>query len=80
LSAAFGHVGDPWHPEMQEIIADAFKRIRAAGKAVGILTLDEELARKHVAMGATFIALGTDTNLLVKGTSSLVAKFKGASA
>lgn len=77
LSAAFGHVGDPWHPEMQEIIADAFKRIQAAGKAVGILTLDEELARKHIAMGATFIALGTDTNLLVKSTSGLVAKFKG---
>ncbi|HTH80009.1 MAG TPA: HpcH/HpaI aldolase/citrate lyase family protein [Ramlibacter sp.] len=80
LSAAFGHVGDPWHPEMQEIIADAFKRIQAAGKAVGILTLDEELARKHVAMGATFIALGTDSNLLVKGTSALVAKFKKAAA
>jgi 4-hydroxy-2-oxoheptanedioate aldolase len=78
LSAAFGHVGDPWHPEMQEIIADAFQRIQKAGKAVGILTLDETLARKHVAMGATFIALGTDSNLMVKATSGLAAKFKGA--
>jgi 4-hydroxy-2-oxoheptanedioate aldolase len=78
LSAAFGHVGDPWHPEMQEIIADAFRRIQAAGKAVGILTLDETLARKHVEMGATFIAVGTDSNLMVKATSALCAKFKGA--
>jgi 4-hydroxy-2-oxoheptanedioate aldolase len=78
LSAAFGHVGDPWHPEMQELIADAFRRIQAAGKAVGILTLDETLARKHVEMGATFIALATDTNLLVKATSGLAARFKGA--
>jgi 2-keto-3-deoxy-L-rhamnonate aldolase RhmA len=31
-------------------------------------------------MGATFIALGTDSNLLVKGTSALVAKFKKAAA
>ena len=77
LSAAFGHVGDPWHPEMQEIIADAFRRIQAAGKAIGILTLDETLARQHVEMGATFIALATDTNLLVKATSGLAARFKG---
>lgn len=78
LSAAFGHVGDPWHPEMQEIIADAFRRIQAAGKAVGILTLDETLARKHVEMGATFIALGTDSNLMLKSSTALAAKFKGA--
>ena len=77
LSAAFGHVGDPWHPEMQDIIADAFKRIQAAGKAVGILTLDETLARKHVEMGATFIALGTDSNLMLKASTALAAKFKG---
>jgi 4-hydroxy-2-oxoheptanedioate aldolase len=80
LSAAFGHVGDPWHPEMQEIIADAFRRIRQAGKAVGILTLDEALARQHVEMGAAFIALGTDSNLMVKATSGLAARFKGAPA
>ena len=80
LSAAFGHVGDPWHPEMQDLIADAFRRIQAAGKAVGILTLDEALARQHVEMGATFIALGTDTNLLVKSTSGLLAKFKDTTA
>jgi 4-hydroxy-2-oxoheptanedioate aldolase len=78
LSAAFGHVGDPWHSEMQELIADAFRRIQAAGKAVGILTLDETLARQHVEMGATFIALGTDTNLMVKATSGLASRFKGA--
>jgi 4-hydroxy-2-oxoheptanedioate aldolase len=77
LSAAFGHLGDPWHPEMQEIIADAFRRIQAAGKAVGILTLDETLAREHVQMGATFIAVGTDSNVMVKATSALSAKFKG---
>ncbi|MGZ5182271.1 MAG: aldolase/citrate lyase family protein [Ramlibacter sp.] len=78
LSAAFGHVGDPWHPEMQDIIADAFRRIQAAGKAVGILTLDEALARRHVEMGATFIAVGTDSNLMVKATGALAGSFKAA--
>jgi 4-hydroxy-2-oxoheptanedioate aldolase len=78
LSAAFGHVGDPWHPEMMKMHEDLFRRIKAAGKAIGILTLDETLAKQHVEMGATFIAVGTDSNLMVKGTSALAAKFKGA--
>jgi 4-hydroxy-2-oxoheptanedioate aldolase len=77
LSAAFDHVGDPWHPDMEKIIADSFQRIQRAGKAVGILTLDEARARQHVEMGATFIAVGTDTNLMVKGTGALAAAFKG---
>ena len=80
LSATMGHVGDPWHPEMEKLHADLFRRIQAAGKAVGILTLDETLARKHIDMGATFIAVGTDTNLLVKSSSALVTKFKDAPA
>ena len=60
------------------MIADAFRRIRAAGKAVGILTPDEAQARKYLELGATFIAVGLDSNLLVKATSALAAKFKGA--
>jgi len=80
LSAAFDHVGDPWHPEMLKIHEDAFRRIQAAGKAVGILTLEEERARRHVEMGATFIAVGTDTNLLVKGSNALAKAFKGTAA
>lgn len=80
LSAAFGHVGDPWHPEMEQIIADSFRRIQQAGKAVGILTLDETRAKQHVEMGATFIAVGTDSNLMVRGTTELRSKFKGDSA
>lgn len=78
ISAAFDHIGDPWHPEMQKLHEDAFRRIQAAGTAVGILTLDETLAKKHVEMGATFIAVGTDTNLMVKSTSALASRFKGA--
>ena len=80
LSAAFGHVGDPWHPEMVKLHEDLFRRIQKAGKAVGILTLDEAMAQQHIAMGATFIAVGTDTNLMVKATSGLVTRFKGGTA
>jgi 4-hydroxy-2-oxoheptanedioate aldolase len=34
------------------------------------------LARHYLGLGATFVAVGLDTNLLVKATSALAAKFK----
>lgn len=76
LSAALGHVGDWHHPEVEAAIADAFRRIQAAGKAAGILAPMEEDARRYLALGGTFVAVGLDTNLLVKATSALAARFK----
>lgn len=76
LSASLGHVGNPGHPEVQAAIADAIARINRAGKAAGILTPDETLARKYLEIGATFVAVGLDTNLLAKATSALAARFK----
>ena len=80
LSAALGHVGDWHHPEVEAAIADAFKRIIGAGKAAGILAPAEDNARRYLAMGATFVAVGLDSNLLVKSTTALAAKFKGGDA
>lgn len=80
LSASLGHVGNPGHPEVQAAIADAIARINKAGKAAGILSPDEAVARHYLALGATFVAVGLDTNLLVKATSALAAKFKDGAA
>src|SRR5437899_2089135 len=56
---------------------DAIARIGRAGKAAGILTPDETLARKYLELGALFVAVGLDTNLLVRTTTALAARFKG---
>jgi 4-hydroxy-2-oxoheptanedioate aldolase len=76
LSASLGHVLNPTHPVAQKAIDDAIRRIVATGKAAGILTPDEALARHYLALGATFVAVGLDTNLLTRHTSALAAKFK----
>lgn len=76
LSASLGHVGNPGHADVQAAIADAIDRINRAGKAAGILTPDEKLARKYLALGATFVAVGLDTGLLARATSELAARFK----
>lgn len=80
LSASLGYVLEPTHPVVQAAIEDAIRRIVKAGKAAGILTPDETLARHYLDLGATFVAVGLETNLLVRHTSALAARFKTAVA
>ncbi|MCS8129877.1 4-hydroxy-2-oxoheptanedioate aldolase [Pseudomonas aeruginosa] len=78
LSAAMGHLGNPGHPEVQTVIEDAIRRITKTGKAAGILGTDETLARRYFELGATFVAIGVDTTVLMRGLRDLVSKFKQA--
>lgn len=80
LSASMGHRGNPGHPEVQAAIEDAIARIRAAGKAAGILSADPVLARRYIELGAAFVAVGVDTTVLMRGLQSLAAAFKGPTA
>ena len=76
LSAAMGHRGNPGHPDVQAAIEDAIVRIGKAGKAAGILSADEKLARRYIELGAAFVAVGVDTTVLMRGLRELAGKFK----
>lgn len=76
LSASMGYLGQPTHPVVQAAIDEALARIKRAGKAPGILSADEALARHYLALGALFVAVGVDTSLLVKAATALAACFK----
>ena len=76
LSAALGHLGNPKHPEVLAAIDDAIVRIRACGKAAGILTGDETLARHYLSAGCLFVAVGADQNLLRDSAQALVGRIK----
>ncbi len=80
LSASMGHRGNPGHPEVQAAIEDAIVRIKQAGKAAGILSADETLARRYIELGAAFVAVGVDTTVLMRGLQTLAGKFKDAPA
>jgi len=79
-AGALGHLGNPAHPDVQKVIEDGIARICAAGKAAGILSADETLARRYLSLGCTFVAVGVDTTLLARATQALVEKFKGGAA
>lgn len=80
LSASMGHRGNPGHPDVQAAIEDAILRIQHAGKAAGILSADQKLARRYIELGAAFVAVGVDTTVLMRGLQSLAATFKDAPA
>jgi 4-hydroxy-2-oxoheptanedioate aldolase len=75
--ASLGYPGETANPAVLPKIDDAIRRIRAAGKAPGILTPDEKLARRYLELGALFVAVGADVGLLARGSEALAAKFKG---
>jgi len=77
LSASFGHVGNPQHPEMQKVLEDAVTRLKRIGKPAGILTGNEDEARRYISWGYTFVAVGADVGLLARGADMLAKKFKG---
>ena len=77
LAADMGHRGNPAAPEVQAAITDALRRIRAAGKAAGILTSNKALARSYAEMGVEFLAVGSDVGTLSAGLRALRAAFAG---
>lgn len=76
LAADFGHLGNPKHPDVQAAIADAGKRIRAAGKAAGTLTNNLDDAERFFELGFNFTAAGSDVGLLARGAEAVAARFR----
>jgi 2-dehydro-3-deoxyglucarate aldolase len=76
LSAAYGVMLKPSHPEVQAAIRQILEGARKHGKACGILAPVEADARKYLELGMTFVAVGGDTGLFKNATHSLAQKFK----
>jgi 4-hydroxy-2-oxoheptanedioate aldolase len=75
LAASLGHRGNPGHPQVQAAIEQAIATIVASGKAAGTLTGDAALARRYLALGASFVAVGIDITLMVQAARKLSADF-----
>lgn len=76
LSASLGYIGQPNHPEVVKVIEQSIAKIVAAGKAPGILMADKKQAKHYLSLGALFVAVGSDTGLLMNSTKALVNEFK----
>ena len=75
LAASMGHPGAPGHPEVIAAIEDAIVRLKKMGVPAGILTLDEDFARRCMELGTLFTAVGIDLGVLANGVRALRARF-----
>lgn len=76
LAADMGHIGQAGHPEVKAAVLDAIKRIVTAGKAAGILTLDQEMQRACLDLGATFVATDIDVTLFARNMRAAAKQAK----
>jgi 2-dehydro-3-deoxyglucarate aldolase len=76
LAAAYGHLGNAGHPEVQDAIAVVFAEAKACGKPIGILAPAEADARRYMEMGATFVGVGSDLGAFRSATQALRDRYK----
>ncbi|HWK97742.1 MAG TPA: aldolase/citrate lyase family protein [Pseudolabrys sp.] len=78
LAASLGHLGNPQHADVQAAMKDAVERLTKVGKPAGILTGNEDEARRYIEWGYLFVAVGSDVGLLAKSADTLAKKFKAS--
>jgi 4-hydroxy-2-oxoheptanedioate aldolase len=77
LASDFGRLGQLRHTDVQAAFEDGARRIRAAGKAAGILAPDPDDAARYIQWGYNLIAVGSDAGVLAQQTARIAAQFKG---
>ena len=77
LAADMGHHGDMFHADVQKVLADTLRRIRAAGKAAGIFEAREAAIQRHFHDGAQFVGVGADIVMFSRLLRETAAKWKG---
>ena len=76
LAAGMGHLGNAGHPDVQAVIAAVFADAKACGKPSGILAPVEADARRYMAMGATFVGVGSDLGAFRSATQALCDRYR----
>ncbi|MEJ6710277.1 MAG: HpcH/HpaI aldolase/citrate lyase family protein [Amylibacter sp.] len=77
LAADMGYLGNEQAREVQDTMEYAVKRIRAAGKAAGIMCPDPVLAEKFISWGVNFACVAIDIVMLAKGLRRAAKLHKG---
>jgi 4-hydroxy-2-oxoheptanedioate aldolase len=76
LAASLGYPGQTGHPAVIEAIEGALARIAACGRPSGILASDSVYARRCMALGTRFTAVGLDVEILARGAEALAAQYQ----
>lgn len=78
IAADMGLLGQHMSDPVWDLIQAAARQLMDAGVPVGTLVTDPVFAAKLLNDGFTFVACGTDTNILAKGADALLAQMRDA--
>ncbi len=76
LSTDMGYQGNASAPEVFDAICKAMATIKAAGKAPGILSTQDDVTQSYRDAGAQFLAVGIDLLLFVRAARAAADKWK----
>jgi 2-dehydro-3-deoxyglucarate aldolase len=76
LSAAMGHLGDAHHPAVMDLMAQAARRCKELGMAIGTVGDTPELVAQYRAAGFDYVAIASDLGLMMRGARSAIASLR----
>jgi 2-keto-3-deoxy-L-rhamnonate aldolase RhmA len=76
LSATMGHVGQPMHPAVLDLMSQAVQRCKAIGKPVGTVGGTPEVVAQYRATGFDFVAIASDLGLMMRGAQASLAALR----
>jgi len=76
LSAAMGHLGQPAHPAVLEVMARAVQRCKSLGMPVGTLGNGPEIVAQYRAIGFDFVAVASDIGFMMRAAQSAIAALR----
>ncbi len=77
LTQALGVIGEPNHPKVLEAIDMVVKKVRAAGKAAGIIAADADKAKQLIDKGFQLVILGSDQAFIQSQGKKYIKELKG---
>jgi 2-keto-3-deoxy-L-rhamnonate aldolase RhmA len=80
LSAAMGHLGEPHHPAVLDLMAQAAQRCKTLGIPVGTIGETPELVAQYRAAGFDFVAIASDLGLMMRGARLAIAALRTGGA
>jgi 4-hydroxy-2-oxoheptanedioate aldolase len=72
LANSMGYLGQPYHPEMEKVIADLAARGKKAKVPAGIIAAGPEQTRQRIDQGFQMINVGADLSFLQEAASGLL--------
>jgi 2-keto-3-deoxy-L-rhamnonate aldolase RhmA len=80
LSGSMGHVGNTTHADVMAAMADAARRARAVGKAIGTVGGTPEVVARYREIGYDYVAIASDLGLLMRAAQGAVQALRASPA